>query len=115
MKSGKKGREHRTCPIYEINGNVLKIRCNHCSIEKGELQSEPYETYEFILSMQSKLYCSSCEGPLRPHILLHDEFYDEIFNSSKTVLTLAEQADLVLVIGSPVLSSLANEVIAVAA
>ena len=35
--------------------------------------------------MQSKLYCPRCEGPLRPHIMFFDEFYEELYNKNETI------------------------------
>jgi NAD-dependent SIR2 family protein deacetylase len=67
-----KNKNIKDYPIYEIHGNILKVRCNHCSIEDKTLYEEPFESYLDILEMKCKLYCPRCEGPLRPQIMFFD-------------------------------------------
>ena len=45
--------------------------------------------------------------------MFHDEFYSEIYNHSETILELAKEADVVVVVGSISTSSLTKEVISI--
>jgi 4-hydroxy-3-methylbut-2-enyl diphosphate reductase IspH len=46
--------------------------------------------------------------------MFHDEFYSQLFNHSETILALAREADVVVVVGSVSASSLTKEVISIA-
>jgi NAD-dependent SIR2 family protein deacetylase len=107
-------RETYKYPILPMHGSILEIRCCHCAGEVEKQWIEPYEIFAEILKMQCRLYCRYCEGPLIPNIMFHDEFYSEIYNHSETILGLAKEADVVVIVGSVGTSSLTKEVISIA-
>ena len=85
MQRVAKNKNMKDYPIFEIHGNILKLRCTECSKQEKKLCYEPYESYIDILEMNNKIFCPKCENPLRPHIMFFDEFYDEVFNHSESV------------------------------
>ena len=64
--------------------------------------------YIDILEMKSRLYCPRCEGPLRPHIMFFDEFYEELYNKNETIRQYNKDVEVILVIGTALQTGFAN-------
>lgn len=55
--------------------------------------------------------CEQCGSPCRPHILLFDEGYDDYLHHKKDALKAAQEADVIVVIGSTLETGLAAEIV----
>jgi len=49
--------------------------------------------------------CKKCGRPMRPHVLLFDEFYREDLYKANTAIQLGENCDCMLIIGSELLTT----------
>lgn len=89
---------------FQIHGNVDYMRCaNACSrdiypIPDGILP----KTKDASLTDTDRelLICPRCDGLTRPHVLWFDEFYDEAFYRFNSSLAVAEETDLLIIIGT---------------
>lgn len=106
-----KNKKIKDYPIHQIHGNILSVRCDHCSKQDNKLYTEPFESYFPMIEMTGKLICPRCEGNLRPHIMFFDEFYEEVLNHSETVNKFLKQADTVVVIGTALQTGMANSIV----
>ena len=55
---------------------------------------------------KNALHCSSCSGRMRPHVLWFDECYEEGLFRAQSALHAAQEADLLLIIGTSGTTSL---------
>jgi NAD-dependent deacetylase len=90
---------------YQIHGNIDFMRCSRdCTRElvplpaalgdvweSGRLPGEPEK---------SLLRCARCGAPSRPHVLWFDEYYDEAWFRFQSSLRAADEASLLVVIGT---------------
>ncbi len=84
--------------LYEIHGNIFYMRCfNECS-----------DTLYKIEENQTGVpTCPNCDGPMRPHVLWLDEFYDEEYYKFRTVLELGtDSMDALLLVGTTLQTNL---------
>ena len=111
MRAGNTGRR-----TFEIHGNIEKMRCDlACSdalypipatvppISRGEDVSE---------DVWEALTCPKCKAIMRPHVLLWDEVYNEVYYRFHSSLKVANQTDLLLVVGTTGATNLPNQVVA---
>lgn len=84
-----------SCNVYELHGNIHKIRCAKCNSSATE---NPF---------LNKERCKSCGGKLRPGVVLFGEMLpQDIWNSA---LSHIRKSDLVIVIGTSLEVYPANE------
>lgn len=95
--------------MHCIHGNAAYVRCAaECGVGILPLPSfddEPIGT-KFTARQRELLTCPECKGWLRPHVLWFDECYDETNYRADSALRAAQQADLLLVIGTSGATSL---------
>lgn len=95
---------------YEIHGNITKLRCQKCSLEKGSLVYDP-TNFATCTTPYEVPKCSRCGNLLRPHIMFFDESYCEAIHHYDSVLNELQQSDLVIVIGTMLQTGLANGIV----
>ena len=100
---------------FQIHGNINYMRCaNECS---QQLYPIPEDKIPFIEGKNApreileKLRCPACGGKSRPHVLWFDESYDEAFFRFESSLKVAQQTDLLLVIGTSGATTLPNHIV----
>lgn len=101
---------------YLIHGDLDYVRCgNECKY--------PNELYPFPNGIADKsredlilkeeltlLKCPKCGKFLRPHVLWFDEYYEEEYYKSKTVMKIAENTSLLFVIGTSGATNLPHQI-----
>ena len=90
---------------YQIHGNIDFMRCSsEClpapvpmpdGIDVGWEKGRPLSEHERAL-----LRCPSCGAKGRPHVLWFDESYDEVNFRFQSSIDAAQQASLVIVVGT---------------
>lgn len=89
--------------LYEIHGNIQRMRCfGEC---EGSLQPLPQDLALGVFAVLSdqdweRLRCAECGGPMRPHVLWFDEYYEERHYRSDSALQALERSEMLLVIGT---------------
>ncbi len=99
---------HRT---YEIHGNIGFMRCSHeCSSEVRALPESLTENWNEDRALGTEelnlLACPHCGELSRPHVLWFDECYDEDYYRYESSLEAAQQASLLIVVGTSGATSL---------
>ena len=72
--------------VYELHGNLRKVRCNDCHRE---------DTPQNFLKKEK---CTSCGGPLRPGVVLFGEILPQ--EAWDSALSEIQKCDLLMVIGT---------------
>jgi NAD-dependent deacetylase len=88
---------------YCIHGDFSWVRCaNACRQELLPMPDFPSRGKEsaFEEEDREKLTCPYCTGWLRPHVLWFDEYYDETYYRMSSSLQAAQEAALLLVVGT---------------
>jgi NAD-dependent deacetylase len=86
-----------------IHGDAAFVRCAAgCGPGLLDLPAFPPRRKEDPLTAadRARLTCPRCRGWLRPHVLWFDECYDEPTYRMESSLRAAEEADLLLVVGT---------------
>lgn len=94
---------------YCIHGDAAYVRCAAgCDLGLLPLPSFGSEPIGSELTVQQRvlLTCPECKGWLRPHVLWFDEYYDEVNYRADSAMRAAQQADLLLVVGTSGATSL---------
>ena len=89
--------------VYCIHGDAAYVRCsNECGAGLLDLPAFPSRDKAEPLTGadRARLTCGLCGGWLRPHVLWFDEYYDEPYYRMESTLRAAEEADLLLVVGT---------------
>jgi NAD-dependent deacetylase len=89
--------------VYCIHGDAAYVRCAaECVPTLLDLPEFPAREKNQPLTAadQARLRCPRCGGWLRPHVLWFDECYDEPYYRMESTLHAAEEADLLLVVGT---------------
>ena len=100
---------------FQIHGNVFFMRCaDECKrkvfpIPKKLTAREKKDT--LTESDRQLLKCPYCGGRTRPHVLWFDEMYNEHYYQYHSALKVAEETDLLLVVGTSGTTSLPNQVV----
>jgi NAD-dependent deacetylase len=87
---------------YEVHGNISLMRCSAgCEglLPVPESLLDANQTAEPRL-LERGLACSTCAAWMRPHVLWFDEFYDEPLFRFESSLRAAEDAALLVVVGT---------------
>jgi NAD-dependent deacetylase len=87
---------------FAIHGDARVMRCARGC---GDLVALPPvaigdERHRLPAGARSALTCASCTGWMRPHVLWFDEYYDELHYRSESALAAAEEAELLVVVGT---------------
>ena len=88
---------------YCIHGEAAWVRCAHdCGVGRLPLPDVGVRDPKAPLTTaeREKLTCPRCRGWLRPHVLWFDECYDEENYRFDSTMRAAEEADLLLVVGT---------------
>jgi len=99
----------------QIHGNVFFMRCaDECKrevlpIPKNLTGREKNET--LTETDRQLLMCPYCSSRTRPHVLWFDEMYNEHYYRYHSALKVAEETDLLLVVGTSGATSLPNQVV----
>ncbi len=89
--------------VYCIHGDAAYVRCSaECGVGLLDLPELPARSKDDALTRAERalLTCKRCGHWLRPHVLWFDEYYDEPYYRMESTLRAAEQADLLLVVGT---------------
>lgn len=87
---------------YEVHGNISLMRCSAgCAglvpvpeaLIDARLDADPGE-------LDERLRCPLCAAWMRPHVLWFDEFYDEALFRFESSLAAADDAALLVVVGT---------------
>jgi NAD-dependent deacetylase len=87
---------------YEVHGNISLMRC---SAGCGGLVPVPDGLISPVSppgkrQLETALRCSVCSAWMRPHVLWFDEFYDETLFRFESSLRAADDAALLVVVGT---------------
>lgn len=100
--------------LYEIHGNLQQMRCmNKC--KKGVvylptvIKSKSLEE-DLSLEEVKSLKCTECGHWMRPNILWFDEYYDEKVFKMHSVLKVAKNSGLLLILGTSGATNLPKQI-----
>ena len=100
---------------YEIHGNVDYMRCAvECSVDRFEIPRDilPYDRSTPLADEDyEKLRCPRCGAHARPHVLWFDECYDEERYRFESSLARANEASIVITVGTTGSTNLPNLVV----
>ena len=99
--------------VFCIHGDAAYVRCAaECGVGLLELPEFPPRGKDdpFTGAERERLTCLDCGGWLRPHVLWFDEYYDEPYYRMESTVRAAEQADLLLVVGTSGATNLPTQV-----
>jgi NAD-dependent deacetylase len=103
---------------YQIHGNIDFMRCTAgCSAELSPIPEEIGEIgreQKLDDRQLALLVCGHCGARTRPHVLWFDESYDEPMFRLESSLQAAQEASLLVTIGTSGATTLPNHVVAVA-
>ncbi len=106
--------EQRT---FQIHGNINYMRCSvDCSSDLYPIPTfipERPVSKVYDLQLLEKLVCPKCGQRTRPHVLWFDESYDEQFFRFNSSLQVAQQTDLLIIVGTSGATNLPNHVVSV--
>jgi NAD-dependent deacetylase len=89
--------------VFCIHGDAAYVRCSaECGAGLSDLPAFPVRGKDdpFTRDDRARLTCPRCKAWLRPHVLWFDEYYDEPYYRMESALRAAEEADLLLVVGT---------------
>ena len=82
--------------VFEIHGNLDYMRCSQ-SCTDGHLYPSHIGEMRNITSIPK---CPKCGAICEPHILKHNEDYNEAYFYSQTVENMLDTADVLIVLGT---------------
>ncbi len=101
---------------FQIHGNVFHMRCaGGCCDDVFPIPTTvSAKAKEELLTHRDKeeLRCPRCNGPSRPHILWFDESYNEHHYHFHSSLKVAQETDLLIIVGTSGATNLPNQVAA---
>ncbi|KIC61995.1 SIR2 family NAD-dependent protein deacylase [Chryseobacterium taiwanense] len=92
-----------TQKVYEIHGSKQKVRCSkECSEPINVPDNITFKEYTEDLTPDDidNLKCKKCGNWLRPHTLWFDESYNEKYYHFDTAYDIADNTDILFVIGT---------------
>jgi NAD-dependent deacetylase len=100
---------------FQIHGNIFYMRCaDECtqnlysvpnSLTAGKDRQE-----DLTESERELLVCKNCGKRARPHVLWFDEMYNEHYYRYQSSLNVADQTELLIVVGTSGATNLPNQV-----
>jgi NAD-dependent deacetylase len=105
----------------EIHGNVDYMRCAAGCVPGGLEALVPLPDGIEVARAKDRavsekelalLRCAKCGGWSRPHVLWFDEFYDEELFRARSALQVADEADLLVVVGTAGQTNLPRQIVA---
>ncbi|MBF0200736.1 MAG: RNA polymerase subunit sigma [Desulfamplus sp.] len=100
---------------YQIHGNIDYMRCDKfCSMTIYPIPDDiPLISRGDDLSGKDwqLLSCPGCGCPTRPHVLLWDESYNEEYYRFHSALKVAEETDLLFIVGTTGATNLPNQIV----
>jgi NAD-dependent deacetylase len=99
---------------FQIHGNVFFMRCTQeCSstiFPIPEILHHKKKTDKLTAEVLNLLHCPNCGSMTRPHVLWFDETYDEEHFRYASSLAVAEQTDLLIIVGTSGATNLPNQI-----
>ena len=99
---------------YQIHGNIFQMRCaEDCSEALFPIPSDLYGKKKgdgFGDAEDKLLRCPRCSGLTRPHVLWFDEAYNEMYYRYQSALAIAEQTELLIIVGTSGSTNLPTQV-----
>jgi len=98
---------------YCIHGDAAFVRCaDECTTDLTPMPDMGVRDGQtpFTAADRKTLSCPRCGAWLRPHVLWFDEYYDEHWYRMQSALRAADQADLVLVVGTSGATNLPSQI-----
>jgi NAD-dependent deacetylase len=98
---------------FQIHGNIFFMRCaNECHVKlypipadfKGKREKDQILTEKDLKLLE----CSGCGNLTRPHVLWFDEMYNEHYYRYNSVLSVARQTDVLIIVGTSGATNLPN-------
>ncbi len=99
--------------VLAIHGDAAYVRCAaECGAGLLDLPSFPARGAGDPLGAEDRdrLTCRRCGDWLRPHVLWFDECYDEPYYRMESALRAADEADLLLVVGTSGATNLPSQI-----
>ena len=105
---------------YQIHGEIDRMRCaESCNSElfsiPREIETSWSKGRKLSQSERALLRCPDCGARSRPHVLWFDECYDELFFRFDSSLRAAQNAELLVIVGTSGSTNLPNQVARLAA
>jgi NAD-dependent deacetylase len=105
--------------LYEIHGNIELARCgDDCTTERWPIPEGVLDVgkgEELTAEARALLACPRCGAHARPHVLWFDESYDEERFRWNSSIDAAEDASLLVIIGTSARTNLPWNVVEIAA
>jgi NAD-dependent deacetylase len=88
--------------MYTIHGDLNYSRCSkECSEQLYPFPNIPKQRGEDLTKQEIEmLKCTKCGELLRPHVLWFDEFYNEKYYRANSAMDIAENTDVLFIIGT---------------
>jgi NAD-dependent deacetylase len=100
---------------FQIHGNVFFMRCddecNRNVYPIPENLTDREKNKSLTEADRQLLICPDCGSRTRPHVLWFDEMYNEHYYRYHSSLKVAQETDLLLVVGTSGATSLPNQVV----
>ncbi|WP_375562017.1 NAD-dependent deacetylase [Bernardetia sp. OM2101] len=102
--------------MYPIHGDLNYARCSkECSKELYPFPNIPKQREEDLTKQEIKLLkCKKCNEFLRPHVLWFDEFYNEEYYKAESALKIAEDTEVLFIIGTSGATNLPHRIFKIA-
>jgi NAD-dependent deacetylase len=105
--------------VHEIHSNIELARCgDDCTTDRWPIPDDVPDLQkgeEVPATARALLVCPRCGATARPHVLWFDESYDEERFRWDSSITAAEQASLLVVVGTSARTNLPWQVVEIAA
>ena len=100
--------------LYQVHGNIHYMRCmNGCGDSLYPIPAElvlKARDDDLTDDQWQQLQCPLCNSLARPHVLLWDEFYDEVLYRYYSSIAAASQSGLLVMAGTSGSSNCPNQV-----
>lgn len=100
---------------FEVHGAIDRMRCAEaCDAALTPVPTgvgTPASGELLAAAGRELLRCPTCDGPARPHVLWFDESYDENLYRLDSSLAAADEADLLVTVGTSAATNLPNMVV----
>ncbi|WP_291727006.1 SIR2 family NAD-dependent protein deacylase [Bernardetia sp.] len=102
--------------MFPIHGDLNYARCgDSCSDKLYPFPNIPKKRDEDLTKEEIRLLrCKKCGSFLRPHVLWFDEYYNEEFYKAQSALKVAEQTEVLFIIGTSGSTTLPHRIFKIA-